>query len=152
MNRDEKIVLAVLAAIPSAMLGSAVLCTWAIAQGASMRLRLLFRMTCHGIAERCLVLWGVPMPICARCAGIYAGLLAGAALAALLPPLPERTMRRVMFASAVPMAIDGLTQLSGLRESVNALRIATGLAAGMAFGMWILSAMRSARKTVVTAS
>ena len=46
----------------------------AIAHGASMRWRLAFRLFCHGIPDRCIDLWGVPMPICARCTAIYAGL------------------------------------------------------------------------------
>lgn len=152
MNRDERIVLGVVAGIGAAMLGAATACTWVIAAGASMRLRMLFRLTCHGIARRCIELWGVPMPICARCAGIYAGLLAGSLLAVALPAIRERLMRRVLFAAAIPMAIDGLTQLTGLRESTNTLRIATGLLAGIAFGIWVLSAMRSGREAIVTTS
>ncbi|MFP5246474.1 MAG: DUF2085 domain-containing protein, partial [Thermoanaerobaculia bacterium] len=76
MKRDTKIVLGVIAAIPTVILGAATLCTWAIAHGASEKWRLLFRMTCHGIAERCFELFGTPMPICARCTGIYLGMFA----------------------------------------------------------------------------
>lgn len=152
MKRDEKIVLGVVAGIGSAMLGAALACTWAIAHGAPVQLRLLFRLTCHGIARRCIELWDVPMPICARCAGIYAGLLAGSLLATLLPAIRERLMRGILFAAAIPMAVDGFTQLTGLRESTNALRIATGLLAGIAFGIWILSAMRSGSEAIVTTS
>ena len=41
--------------------------------------------------------------------------------------------------AVAPLAIDGVTQAMGLRASVNPLRIATGLLAGMAFGLWVLS-------------
>ena len=141
MRRDTKIVMAVLAAIPALILSASAACSLAIAAGASMRWRLLFRMMCHGIPRRCLELAGVPMPICARCVGIYAGMLAGLLAFALLPLVREKTMRIVSLVAVTPLAIDGLTQLAGWRESTNPLRLATGLVAGLAFGLWILCAV-----------
>ena len=146
MKRDTKIVLAFIAAIPGLILGASTLCTWAIAAGASMQWRVLFRLMCHGRVERCLELFGAPMPICARCVGIYAGMLAGILAFWAVPLLRERVMRGFAIAAAVPLAIDGLTQLSGLRESTNPLRIATGLVAGLAFGLWVLSAVERRRE------
>ena len=141
MKRDTKIVLAVLAAIPALILGAATLCTWAISAGASEQWRVLFRIMCHGRPERCLELFATPMPLCARCVGIYGGMLLGILAFWAVPLLRERVMRAFAFAAAVPLALDGLTQLTGLRESTNGLRIATGVIAGMAFGLWILSAV-----------
>jgi len=141
MKRDTKIVMAVIAAIPAVILSAATLCTLAISNGASMRWRLLFRIMCHGIRERCLELFGVPMPICARCVGIYAGLLVGIAAFLVLPVLREKTMRIAAFLAIAPLAIDGLTQLAGLRESTNPLRLSTGIVAGLALGMWALCAV-----------
>lgn len=141
MKRDTKIVLAFIAAIPAAILGAASLCTWAIAAGASMQWRVLFRILCHGRAERCLELLDVPMPLCARCVGIYAGLLFGVLAFWGVPLLREKIMRGVAFAAVMPLAVDGLTQLTGLRESTNPLRVVTGVVAGLAFGLWILSAV-----------
>lgn len=141
MKRDTKIVLAFIAAIPTVILGAATLCTWLIGQGASMQWRLLFRLMCHGKVERCLELFGAPMPICARCVGIYAGMLLGILAFWAIPLLREKVMRTVALVCAAPLAIDGLTQLTGLRESTNELRIATGIVAGLAFGLWILSAV-----------
>jgi uncharacterized membrane protein len=141
MKRDTKIVMSVVSAIPIVILSASTFCSWAIAHGASMRWRLLFRVMCHGIPSRCLDLFGVPMPICARCVGIYAGLFAGLVAFWLLPIVTERVMRTIAFIAVTPLAIDGLTQLARLRESTNPLRLATGLAAGLAFGMWILAAV-----------
>lgn len=141
MKRDTKIVLAFIAAIPTVILGAATLCTWAVGQGASMQWRLLFRLMCHGRMERCLELFGAPMPVCARCVGIYAGMLLGILAFWAIPLLREKVMRTVALVCVVPLAIDGLTQLSGLRESTNELRVATGIVAGLAFGLWILSAV-----------
>ena len=108
---------------------------------ASAQWRLLFRIMCHGRPERSLAIADVAMPICARCVGIYAGLLAGLAAFWLIPYLRESVVRPFALAAVVPLAIDGLTQLAGLRESTNELRIATGIVAGLAFGMWVLSAV-----------
>jgi uncharacterized membrane protein len=141
MKRDTKIVLAFIAAIPTVILGAATLCTWIVGQGASMQWRLLFRLMCHGKVERCLELFGAPMPICARCVGIYAGMLLGILAFWAIPLLREKVMRAFALICTLPLAIDGLTQLAGLRESTNELRVATGVVAGLAFGLWILSAV-----------
>src|SRR5206468_1717392 len=63
LKRDTAIVAATLAAIATAILSASLACTWLIAHGASMRWRLPFHLLCHGIPERCLHIWGVPMPI-----------------------------------------------------------------------------------------
>jgi uncharacterized membrane protein len=141
MKRDTKIVAAFVSAIPVVILGASSLCAWAIAEGASMRWRVLFRVLCHGIERRCLTMFGVPMPICARCTGIYIGLFAGVVAFLVYPLVEERFMRILLYAAAVPMLIDGLTQAAGFRESTNPLRIATGFIAAFMFGAWALSAI-----------
>jgi uncharacterized membrane protein len=143
LKRDTAIVAATLAAIASAILSLSLACTWAIAHGASMRWRLPFRLFCHGIPERCLYIWGVPMPICARCTAIYAGLAASLVVFFLLPRMTEFAARVVLMIAVMPLAIDGLTQLARLRQSTNPLRLATGLTAGIAFGIWAITAVES---------
>lgn len=150
MNRDTKILLAVLAPIPALILSLSALASFALANGATQNLRWLFRILCHGMAERSLVLFGQPMPICARCTGIYIGLMIGFAAFLVLPWIEERIMRTVAFVALMPLAIDGLTQLVRLRTSTNPLRMATGLIAGFAFGLWILSAVRRGRERSLT--
>jgi uncharacterized membrane protein len=83
------------------------------------------------------------MPICARCTAIYVGLNVSFAVFLILPRMTERTARIVLCAAAIPMAIDGLTQLAKLRVSTNTLRIETGLVLGIAFGVWALSAIEN---------
>ena len=149
MKRDTRILAAVLAFISTAVLSASLGCTWAISLGASSRWRLLFRMLCHGIPQRCLEFAGVPMPICARCAAIYAGLALGILVFWTLPLSTASAARRVLVVAAIPMAIDGLTQLTGLRESTNLIRIETGLLAGAAFAFWALTTVE---KRVLTTS
>jgi uncharacterized membrane protein len=79
------------------------------------------------------------MPLCARCVGIYVGLFMGLAAYLVLPRIEERLLRGLMYVMAMPMAVDGITQLLRLRESTNPIRLATGFIAAFAFGMWALS-------------
>lgn len=143
MKRDSAIVATLLAAIAAVILSASVVCTWAIAHGASMRWRLAFRLFCHGIPDRCVDLWGVPMPICARCTAIYLGLGASFVVFWLLPRMSELAARVMLMIAVTPLAIDGVTQLVRLRVSTNPLRMATGLAAGIAFGFWAITAVES---------
>jgi len=83
------------------------------------------------------------MPICARCVGIYAGLLAGVMAFPMMRRASERVMRILLAIAATPILIDGVTQAIGLRESTNPLRLATGLAVGAAFGLWMLVAIET---------
>jgi uncharacterized membrane protein len=144
VRKDTKLAAAVFAAIPIAILAAAAATTWAIAHGASTRWRIVFRLLCHGIPSRCLTLWDVPMPICARCTAIYAGLFAGLLLFMLIRRGNERLFRWSAIAAATPLFIDGVTQATGLRESTNGVRVATGLVAGLAFGLWVLCAIETA--------
>jgi uncharacterized membrane protein len=150
MRPETRIVLPVFAAVPLVILTATIACTWAIAHGASMAWRSLFRVFCHGIPSRCLMMWNVPMPICARCFAIYVGMFAGLFSFFVLPWIQERVMRVVLYVAVTPLAIDGITQALRLRESTNGLRMATGIAAGLAFGWWVMSALerREVRREV----
>ena len=141
-----------LAAMAGAMLSASVLCSWLVGHGWSAQWRVLFRFVCHGIPSRCLLLFGVPMPICARCTAIYGGLIIGALLFRLIPEMRETTARIVVALAAIPMAIDGGTQLIRLRESTNGLRLETGLVAGIAIALWVLTAAEARSATVVHSS
>ena len=143
MRRDTWIVAAVITAIAGLILTGSLLCTWAVAHGASSQWRLLFRIFCHGIPERCLSVWGTRMPICARCTAIYIGLALAACTFRILPLLRERAARILLYAATVPMAVDGLTQLAHMRQSTNELRLITGLLAGLAFAFWALTSVET---------
>ncbi|MGH7490173.1 MAG: DUF2085 domain-containing protein, partial [bacterium] len=125
-------------------------------------LRLPFKLLCHGIPHRCLTLFDTPMPICARCLGIYGGFLVGLGLFVIViktadgrqrttdsgqrtagltaDPHPRllSAVRYLLLIAVIPMLLDGGTQAIGLRESTNPLRLATGLTVGAAFGLWVL--------------
>jgi len=143
VSRDTRITALCLAALALIPLIASASATIAIAHGASPMLRLPFKLMCHGIAHRCLTIAGTPMPICARCVGIYGGFLAGLILFPILKGANERVMRILLAVAAMAMFLDGVTQAIGLRESTNPLRLATGLTVGAAFGLWALIAIET---------
>lgn len=80
---------------------------------------------------------GYKVAFCARNVAIYSGaLLAGLAYARLRRPGPPLALRTYLLLIA-PMAVDGVTQLAGLRESTWELRTATGLLFGAA-SVWLV--------------
>jgi uncharacterized membrane protein len=85
-----------------------------------------FGLMCHQMPERSFTLFGEQMALCHRMSSIYAASFVGGITYALvrnrLPPLSFRAL----FLFSVPMALDGFTQLFGLRESVWELRMITG--------------------------
>ncbi|WP_437956745.1 DUF2085 domain-containing protein [Sorangium sp. So ce119] len=85
---------------------------------------------CHRMPERSLAIEGVLMPLCSRCAGIFAGVAAGAAIAR--PRLAMTALRPILIAISAMMVVDVATQDLGLRPVWHATRLATGLAFGYA--------------------
>ncbi|HEX7155012.1 MAG TPA: DUF2085 domain-containing protein [Thermoanaerobaculia bacterium] len=152
MKADTKIALSVFSAIPLTILGLATLCATAIAHGAPQWLRTPFRMICHGVAERSLQVAGEALPVCARCSGIYAGVLTGFLLFLAWPHVQERTARIAAWVAVTPLAFDGITQALRLRTSGNGLRLATGVVAGLFFGIWILCAIERRGEQAVPSS
>jgi uncharacterized membrane protein len=79
---------------------------------------------------------GYKVAICERDVAIYLAVLAVALLLSVVRRLPRLPMRW-FFILLVPMAIDGLSQLTGLRESTWLLRVLTGSLFGISVG-WLL--------------
>jgi len=99
-----------------------------------------FVTMCHRIPARTLVLAGVAMPICSRCAGIFAGLAVGALV--VRPVLSARTWRWVITAGVAAMSIDVLTQDLGIHPVWHATRLASGAFFGYAVAVACLTALR----------
>ncbi len=91
---------------------------------------LMFSSACHQISERSLHVFGAKMAVCARCFGIYAGMLIGCLLYPFLNRFERMPPGWVMLAAIASLALDGVSQLFGLRESSNILRVLTGLLFG----------------------
>ena len=105
-------------------------------------LDLFFLPMCHRLPERTLTLAGVVMPLCSRCAGIFAGLALGALI---LRPRVEIARWRILVAVAgALMLLDVVTQDLGVHPIWHGTRIASGLLFGYAIAAACLLAMRSA--------
>lgn len=103
---------------------------------------LLFVPMCHRIPARTLYYAGVPMPLCSRCAGIFAGLALGALI--MRPRVDLARWRIVVAVATALMLLDVVTQDLGVHPIWHATRVATGLLFGYAIGAACLVAMRRA--------
>jgi uncharacterized membrane protein len=84
---------------------------------------------CHQRPERSFFLRGAQLPVCARCAGIYAG----AALACLAPIRHRLARPGVLVAAAsAPVLASLVYEWSTGVMPANAIRAATGIALGAA--------------------
>ncbi|MBI2265786.1 MAG: DUF2085 domain-containing protein [Armatimonadetes bacterium] len=115
-----------------------------------------FSSICHQKPERSLLFLGAPMAVCARCFAVYASLLGTGLLFTFLRRLWRNQLPRISLRlpalAALPLIVDAGTQLTGLRESTQALRIITGGLAGAGAGILVLffleRAFREARDSV----
>ena len=121
------------------ILGAATGVTFLIGAGGPEWLRIPFRLLCHGLESRSFVLGHVAMPLCARCAGIYVGMIGGIGVGWLAVKRGLAITGWVALLAVIPMALDGGTQALLLRESTNGLRVLTGLVAGTGTLAWVMT-------------
>lgn len=114
---------------------------WALAGRHLALMEAVFGATCHRLPARSLLLGGVQMVVCSRCAGIYLGLLTGA----LLPgwDWAARRGRAIALGVALPMALDVVTQDLGLRGSWHPARLATGWLLGAGLTLVAMAHLRA---------
>jgi len=117
--------------IPVAEQGGSVGASW---------LRLAFRPACHQITERCLDLGAGPLPICARCAGLYAGGFAGL-LITLVSGRRFQPHFRWLLIAAIPSIIDFILGLVHLPTLNNWPRFAVALLPGLVAGLLLAEAV-----------
>lgn len=89
---------------------------------------------------------GYPLPVCARDVGIYAAALLGGILMFFLKKTDCNAVPNPLWfiIALIPIGLDGGTQLIGLRESTNFLRLLTGGIAGFAFSFYVVPLLNKA--------
>lgn len=95
-----------------------------------------FSFVCHQRPERSLWIAGLPLAVCARCAGIYLGAWLG-----LVSKLPSR--RDALLAALALMALDWASEAAGLRPAWTPVRFLTGALAGLAAAPVVLKGLKS---------
>jgi uncharacterized membrane protein len=89
---------------------------------------------CHQRPERSFHLFAVQLPVCARCAGIYAGAAAGSLLilsASVRDQLCRFAPRTLLFAGALPTLMTLIIEWSGAWTGANATRATAGVPLGL---------------------
>ena len=102
--------------------------------------RLALSPTCHQIADRCLDLGSGPLPVCARCAGLYAGGFLGLAISAVGGATVRPTLRWLAIAAA-PSVVDFALGLVDLPTLSNWPRFAVAVVPGLLFGLLVADAV-----------
>jgi uncharacterized membrane protein len=92
---------------------------------------------CHQRPDRTFYLWGEQMACCQRCFTIYGAMFLLGLLFVALRARIRTPSWRTLGLLVTPLALDGLTQAVGLRESTTTLRVLTGALFALA-GCWLL--------------
>ena len=97
---------------------------------AAAALRAALHPLCHQMPERSFAIGGSPLAVCARCAGLYAGFLAGC-LAILALGFIRRSPLRppgrgLLLAAVAPSAVEWALERSGISTGSPTLRALAG--------------------------
>ena len=84
----------------------------------------VFVLVCHRLPDRTLDIAGVAMPVCSRCAGIFAGLALGAVIH--WPTLSLKQARIGLLLAGLLMLADVIAQDFGLHPLWHSSRLLTG--------------------------
>jgi uncharacterized membrane protein len=107
-----------------------------------------YRFFCDELPTHSLFLGGYQICLCSRCLAIYSTMLiVGLTLSFLRRRGELRPLHWWLWVlAALPMALDGFTQLFGLRESTLALRVITGALFGLGTALFVLPQMDAAAR------
>ena len=135
-------------ALPAALTAGA--CIWlALLLAAPITPALMFVYdlaagVCHQRAERSFHLAGAPLPVCARCIGLYLSGAVGAAAAWLAPrggwSMDARRARMIFAIAALPTVVTVALEYAGAAHPSNAVRAFASLPLGAAAG-WLFVRM-----------
>jgi uncharacterized membrane protein len=91
---------------------------------------------CHRQKDRTIEFFGLENYLCARCLGIFFGIISGAIMSIFFQSISYVFITLMV----IPLIIDGSTQSLELRTSSNPLRLVTGVMFGVGFTLLIFCA------------
>lgn len=99
----------------------------------------MYSVVCHQFESRSFHLNGEPMAVCIRCSSIYLAFLLMLILLRFFTILRRTKVNTLTLLgiTAIPMAIDGLLSLTGIFQSNEMSRVATGSLFGIGMA-WLL--------------
>jgi len=105
-------------------------------------IRLFFAPVCHQIPERSFQLSGHSLAVCARCTGLYGGVVAGLLFYPVIKTVGNKSIPppRVLLFSAIPTMVEWILSHLNLVESSNWIRSLAGSVLGAAVVFWLLPA------------
>lgn len=116
--------------------------------GARVVARQAFALACHQLPARSFAIGGVPLAVCHRCLGIYAGLLAGTLtwplLGARLRGWVGQRAGAMLLAAGAPAALDWALGVAGLWANTAFTQTGTGALLGAAMGLVFARAIAQA--------
>ena len=92
---------------------------------------------CHQKAERSFFINDNQMPFCSRCTAIWLGLAIGLGFMVIYTIQLNEKFLFAIILGVIPMGVDGVGQLFGFWESINIIRVITGLLVGIVCGVAI---------------
>ena len=99
----------------------------------------ILKFVCHRRPDRTLSYKNHYFPLCARCTGFYISGFIFLIIFLIINIHYPKYLLVIYVLSLIPLAIDGITQYFGFRESTNLIRVVTGVIAG--FGVGLLLSM-----------
>jgi uncharacterized membrane protein len=108
-----------------------------------------FSRACHQIPERSFYVAGHPLAVCARCAGLYAGLAAGILLFPLVRSLQsaETPARLWLLIAAAPTALDFSLGFFGIWHNTHVSRFVTGALLGWVAAFFVVPGLIDLSRT-----
>jgi uncharacterized membrane protein len=101
---------------------------------------------CHQRPDRCFWIDGRPMPVCARCTGLYVSAAVAAPLAIFLAAgLSVRRARLLVALAALPTLLTWGLEYAGLAQPSNLARALAAMPLGFAAAWLVVAASRPVR-------
>lgn len=98
----------------------------------------LFSRICHGIADRCFEIDGIPLHLCSRCLGIYAGLFAGSITVIFLKNQTLHfTKRRYLLIAFSPILLHKMLEILSIVDYSKVWALVSGILSGYLIFLYI---------------